>query len=125
MCYHISRKVETKYPLKKYTAVGAFIFLRFFSPAIASPDSENLCKPIDNQRVRRALMSVTRVIQTIANNGVRKESHMSDLNDFIVENVAKMNAYLERISVCLNHSKEFDNFSIYIYIYIYIYFFQQ
>ncbi|CAG8523183.1 18947_t:CDS:10, partial [Racocetra fulgida] len=59
---------------------------------------ENLCKPIDNQRVRRALLSVTRVIQTIANKGVRKESHMSDLNDFIVENVAKMNAFLERIS---------------------------
>ncbi|CAG8828968.1 14037_t:CDS:2, partial [Racocetra persica] len=94
--------VEMKYPLKKYTAVGAFIFLRFFNPAIASPDSENLCKPIDNQRVRRALLSVTRVIQTIANKGankgVRKESHMSDLNDFIVENGAKMNAFLERIS---------------------------
>ncbi|CAG8637906.1 2796_t:CDS:10, partial [Cetraspora pellucida] len=98
VCYNISRIVEMKYPLKKYTAVGAFIFLRFFNPAIASPDSENLCKLIENQRVKRALLSVTRVVQTIANNGVRKESHMSDLNDFIVENISKMNAYLERIS---------------------------
>ncbi|KAF0455119.1 gtpase-activator protein for ras-like gtpase [Gigaspora margarita] len=98
MCYHIARIVEMKYPLKKYTAVGAFIFLRFFNPAIASPDSENLCKPIENARTRRALLSVTRVIQTIANNGGRKESHMNDLNDFITANVARMNAYLERIS---------------------------
>src|SRR3954462_6640630 len=56
VCHYIGNSVEEKYKRAKCVTVGAFVFLRFFNPAIVSPDSENLCKPIENQKIRRALL---------------------------------------------------------------------
>ncbi|CAG8444039.1 5054_t:CDS:10 [Acaulospora morrowiae] len=59
-CYNIAKTIEEKYPGKSLTTIGSFIFLRFFSPAIASPDSENICKPIENIRFRQIFLSSAR-----------------------------------------------------------------
>jgi neurofibromin 1 len=80
--------------------VGSFVFLRFFNPAIVAPDSENLCKPIENVKIRRALLLITKVIQNLANNVLfgAKEPFMIVLNSFLNDNIVKITTFLEEIS---------------------------
>jgi neurofibromin 1 len=92
--------VEPRFPDATYSAVGSFIFLRFFCPAIVSPDTVDLDVPSDAQ-VRRALLLVTKVIQNIVNGvgfGV-KEPHMKVLNGFLEKNKAVVMAFLSGIAV--------------------------
>ncbi|CAG8518713.1 24789_t:CDS:10 [Dentiscutata erythropus] len=100
VCHYIGSSVEGKYPRAKCTTVGAFVFLRFFNPAIVSPDSENLCKPIENLKIRRTLLLITKVIQNLANNVLfgAKEPFMIVLNEFLNDNIVKVTAFLEEIS---------------------------
>ncbi|CAH1760475.1 9376_t:CDS:10 [Entrophospora sp. SA101] len=97
VCHCIGKSVEEKYPQAKYTTIGAFIFLRFFNPAIAAPNNEDLIK---NAKIRRTLLLVTKVIQNLANNVLfgAKEPHMIMLNAFLSDNILKMTAFLEEIS---------------------------
>ena len=101
VCHYIGNSVEEKYKRAKCVTVGAFVFLRFFNPAIVSPDSENLCKPIENNNIRRALLLITKVIQNLANNVLfgAKEPYMIVLNDFLNDNIVKVTTFLEEISV--------------------------
>ena len=102
ICHYIAKAVERKYPESTYTIVGSFIFLRFFNPTLVAPDSENLCKPISNPRIRRALLLVTKIVQNLANDIVfrQKEPYLMIMNDFLTEHINQMKAFLEEISVC-------------------------
>lgn len=93
--------VEPRFPEAKYTAVGAFIFLRFFCPAIVAPDVEGLVSTAPSREMRRGLLLVAKVIQNLANNvlfGV-KEPYMFSLNEFLVHNVFDITRFLHEISV--------------------------
>lgn len=83
--------------------MGNFIFLRFFCPAIASPESENLVKPTAAQSkdIRRGALIITKVIQNLANNVLfgPKESYMIVLNDFLTNNIYRVTTFLRDISV--------------------------
>jgi neurofibromin 1 len=97
----ILEAVEPRFPDATHAAVGSFIFLRFFCPAIVSPDTVDLDVPSDIQ-VRRALLLVTKVIQNIVNGvgfGV-KEPHMKVLNGFLEKNGQTVMVFLEGIAVC-------------------------
>ncbi|EXX73089.1 Ira2p [Rhizophagus irregularis DAOM 197198w] len=100
VCHYIGSAVEEKYKRAKCVTVGAFVFLRFFNPAIVSPDSDNICKPIENVKIRRALLLITKVIQNLANNVLfgAKEPFMIVLNDFLNNNIVKVTTFLEEIS---------------------------
>ncbi|CAG8508989.1 2177_t:CDS:10 [Funneliformis mosseae] len=100
VCHYISNSVEQKYKPAKFVTVGSFVFLRFFNPAIVAPDSENLCKPIENAKIRRALLLITKVIQNLANNVLfgAKEPFMIVLNNFLNENIVNVTTFLEEIS---------------------------
>lgn len=93
--------VEPRFPEAKYTAVGAFIFLRFFCPAIVAPDVEGLVSTAPTKEMRRGLLLIAKVIQNLANNvlfGV-KEPYMFQLNDFLVHEVWEITGFLREISV--------------------------
>lgn len=97
----IVNAVEPRFPDAKYTAVGAFIFLRFFCPAIVAPDVEGLVSTPPTKEMRRGLLLIAKVIQNLANNvlfGV-KEPYMFPLNDFLVQNVFDITGFLREISV--------------------------
>ena len=101
MCHYIATAVEGKYPELKHTMVGSFIFLRFFNPTLVAPDSENLCKHIDNPKIRRALLLVTKVIQNLANDIVfTREKYVMIMNDCLNDHIDQMKGFLEEISVC-------------------------
>lgn len=101
ICHTIATAVTPRFPQAKFTAVGAFIFLRFFCPAIVAPDTEGLVASVPTKEMRRGLLLVAKVVQNLANNvlfGV-KEQYMSPLNDFLALNIYRVTAFLRDISV--------------------------
>ncbi|CAO3626389.1 unnamed protein product [Cunninghamella echinulata] len=103
VCHCILTSVRERFPEAKYTAVGAFIFLRFFCPAIVSPESEGLIKPMTtvSREMRRGHLMATKVIQNLANNVLfgAKEAYMIVLNDFLTGNIYKVTSFLREISI--------------------------
>lgn len=100
ICSIISTAVMVRFPESKYTAVGAFIFLRFFCPAIVAPEVEGLVPNTPSKEMRRSLMLIAKIIQNLANNVLfgAKEAYMFPLNEFLSENIYNMTTFLRRIS---------------------------
>lgn len=102
ICNFILTAVREKFPEAKYTAVGSFIFLRFFCPAIVSPETEGLVKNTASisRDMRRGLLIATKVIQNLANNVLfgAKETYMIVLNDFLTNNIYRVASFLREIS---------------------------
>jgi hypothetical protein len=90
-----------RFPEAKYTAVGAFVFLRFFCPAIVAPDVEGLVNTTPSKEMRRGLLLIAKVIQNLANNVLfgAKEPFMFPLNDFLTQNIYRVTTFLREISV--------------------------
>ena len=90
-----------RFPDAKFTAVGAFIFLRFFCPAIVAPDAEGLISNTPSKEMRRGLLLIAKVVQNLANNVLfgAKEPYMYPLNDFLSQNIFYVTGFLREISV--------------------------
>ncbi|KAI1644280.1 uncharacterized protein F4817DRAFT_225030 [Daldinia loculata] len=101
ICSIISSAVMPRFQEAKYTAVGAFIFLRFFCPAIVAPEAENLVATPPSKEMRRGLLLIAKVIQNLANNVLfgAKEPYMYPLNDFLTQNIYRVTTFLREISV--------------------------
>lgn len=101
ICSIISAAVMPRFQEAKYTAVGAFIFLRFFCPAIVAPEAENLVEVAPSKEMRRGLLLIAKVIQNLANNVLfgAKEPYMYPLNDFLTQNIYRVTTFLREISV--------------------------
>jgi len=85
-------------------AVGGFVFLRFFCPALVAPEAFGLWKGAINPSDRRSLILVSKIVQNMAN-GVSfgpKEPFMVPFNDLIEEKKPLMEKILETLSVGLN-----------------------
>ncbi|KAJ7668141.1 hypothetical protein B0H17DRAFT_990194 [Mycena rosella] len=104
ICAHISRVVSRVWPEAKFSAMGAFIFLRFISPAIVAPETIDIELPKDLSReehmvIRRGLMVIAKIIQNLANNlFFGKEKHMVPLNTFLQANIASVTRFLSELN---------------------------
>jgi len=110
LCTFIAEIVEDKFHGSHLQAVGGFIFLRFFCPAIVSPD-ELVAIPQSAKELRRGLVLCTKVIQNLANHvsfGV-KETFMIELNGFLNGNFAPVQKFLMRISGLDGNLPEIDD----------------
>lgn len=99
LCHQIWEIVQDRFPEACHSAIGSFIFLRFFCPAIVNPEAVELDVSADAREIRRALLMITKVIQNLANNVKFKESHMQILNDFLAANIKQVTRYLGDIAV--------------------------
>lgn len=101
ICNIISSAVTKRFPEAKYTAVGAFIFLRFFCPAIVAPDVEGLVSDPPSKEMRRGLLLIAKIVQNLANNVLfgAKEPYMFPLNEFLSQNIYDVTNFLRKISV--------------------------
>ncbi|KAK5988736.1 Pentafunctional AROM polypeptide [Cladobotryum mycophilum] len=100
ICGIIHDAVLPRFPNAKYTAVGAFVFLRFFCPAIVAPDVEGLVQTTPSKEMRRGLLLIAKIIQNLANNVLfgTKEPYMFPLNLFLVQNIHVVMGFLREIS---------------------------
>ncbi|KAG7108445.1 Neurofibromin like protein [Verticillium longisporum] len=115
ICSIISTAVLPRFQEAKYTAVGAFVFLRFFCPAIVAPEVEGLLDTPPSRELRRGLLLIAKVIQNLANNVLfgAKEPYMFPLNDFLTQNIYRVTTFLREISVppdSLNHESSIESF---------------
>ncbi|KAK3683544.1 hypothetical protein B0T22DRAFT_468139 [Podospora appendiculata] len=101
ICSIISAAVMPRFSEAKYTAVGAFIFLRFFCPAIVAPEVEGLVAAAPVKEMRRGLLLIAKVVQNLANNVLfgAKEPYMFPLNEFLTQNIYRVTTFLREISV--------------------------
>eukprot|EP00009_Paramoeba_aestuarina_P003177 CAMPEP_0201514696 /NCGR_PEP_ID=MMETSP0161_2-20130828/6463_1 /ASSEMBLY_ACC=CAM_ASM_000251 /TAXON_ID=180227 /ORGANISM="Neoparamoeba aestuarina, Strain SoJaBio B1-5/56/2" /LENGTH=1626 /DNA_ID=CAMNT_0047911325 /DNA_START=239 /DNA_END=5119 /DNA_ORIENTATION=- len=101
ICYHLYREVESKFPQNRHSAVGGFLFLRFFCPAIISPDGHGI-KPETSisVRSRRCFVLVAKALQNLSNGLLfgQKENYMMELNNFIEGHKADIIAFFEDMS---------------------------
>ncbi|GAB5590022.1 Ras GTPase activating protein ira2 [Umbelopsis nana] len=98
----IVKAVQKRYPEAKYTAAGGIVFLRFFCPAILTPEGLGMpkrCSP-KTKEIRKLLVQATKVIQNLANNVLfgAKETHMIVLNDYLTTNIYRVTNFLRDIS---------------------------
>ncbi|KAK0461601.1 uncharacterized protein EV420DRAFT_1526161 [Desarmillaria tabescens] len=98
VCEHIATTVVNRWDdaSLKTTSIGAFLFLRFISPAVVAPETIGIHLPNDSSR--RGLMIIAKIIQNLANNILfGKEPHMMRLNEFLTENVIHVTEFLTMI----------------------------
>jgi hypothetical protein len=70
---------EEKFPGLGSICVGAIFFLRFFCPAIISPQNFDILNAIPNTNARRTLILIAKIIQLLANNmKLEKESFIKE-----------------------------------------------
>ncbi|KAG6919754.1 hypothetical protein DXG01_001588 [Tephrocybe rancida] len=101
ICSHITHTVTKFWPEAKYAATGAFMFLRFISPAVVAPETIDIELPKESSAgMRRGLMVITKIIQNLANNiFFGKEAHMVVLNQFLKANIATVTRFLGEIAL--------------------------
>jgi hypothetical protein len=102
----IVQAVNKRFPDASKTAVGGFVFLRLFNPAILTPENSGFSKSAlpKSKAVRRLLLQATRMMQNLANNMMfgAKETHLISLNDFITSNLYRVASFLREISTVPN-----------------------
>ncbi|CAE6457906.1 unnamed protein product [Rhizoctonia solani] len=104
--YHIRTQVEARWGSSalhtdlKYQAISAFLFLRFFIPALLRPEQYGLTVGPPPDGVERSLKSLARALQSLANlnTNVQREEFMRGVKAFNEENVDAMIDYLTFVS---------------------------
>lgn len=101
LCRQIRGLMDSKFPESRYQGVGGFMFLRFISPAIVAPQLIDLNLSPSARDIRRGLLLVSKILQTLATNNVfptHKEGFMTRMNDFLKRNVWKVTRFLDQVS---------------------------
>ncbi|KZS91243.1 hypothetical protein SISNIDRAFT_487571 [Sistotremastrum niveocremeum HHB9708] len=95
---HIAEVVGRKWPDRKYTAVGSFLFLRFMNPAITQPATIDIDIGPNEALMRRGLITVSKVLNSLVNN-VRfgKEPYMEPLNEFLDARIKAFTHFLSTV----------------------------
>eukprot|EP01102_Stenamoeba_stenopodia_P012073 TRINITY_DN3768_c0_g3_i1.p1 TRINITY_DN3768_c0_g3~~TRINITY_DN3768_c0_g3_i1.p1 ORF type:complete len:664 (+),score=107.75 TRINITY_DN3768_c0_g3_i1:239-2230(+) len=92
-----------KFPSMKYKVICGIFFLRFVSPALASPESFFPATWREKVPVecRRRLVIVSKILQNIGNEILfdEKESHLVFLNEFIKEKQPQLHRFIDRLLV--------------------------
>ncbi|KAL9655139.1 hypothetical protein ABK040_008915 [Willaertia magna] len=91
--------------------IGGYIMLRFFNPAIATPDALNLTTKKKTKLSQRNFILITKVIQNLANNVLfgNKEKFMICMNDFLTQKKDIMREYLMSI---IDYTDPLENNSV-------------
>ncbi|KAI9348026.1 hypothetical protein BDR26DRAFT_853830 [Obelidium mucronatum] len=84
----------------KYSAISGFIFLRFFCPAILSPNLFKLIDDFPDTNRARTFTLLAKIIQSLANltEFGQKEQYLAEFNPFITEQIPHMKRFIDKIS---------------------------
>jgi len=88
--------------------VGGFVFLRYFCPAVSTPEQYGVTDERPHDQGRRTLILITKILQNLSND-VRfgdKEKHMAACNDFLDSNHDKLDSYYDRLLKVSNKTSE-------------------
>ena len=99
ICKQIRSLSRRKYPEAQdqtiCTLIGGFFFLRFINPAIVTPKSYMLIEQMPEEKPRRTLTLIAKMLQNLANKpSYAKEPYMANLQPFIQNNKDRCNKFL-------------------------------
>lgn len=96
---HIKKCVGERFPGNVNTTIGGFIFLRFFCPAVSSPEAYGILEEPPSASSRRLLILITKVLQNLSNDVEfgSKEPYMTKMNDFIQSNRTKLKEFYDKL----------------------------
>jgi len=96
---HIKKVVGERFPENDNITIGGFVFLRFFCPAISSPEAYGIVEEPPNPSSRRLLILITKVLQNLSNDVEfgSKEPYMTKLNDFVHANRIKLIQFYDKL----------------------------
>jgi len=96
---HIEKTVRARYPDSVRTTIGGFIFLRFFCPAVSSPEAYGILDDPPSADARRLLILITKVLQNLSNDVEfgSKEPYMEKMNDFVHANREKLSKFYDKL----------------------------
>jgi len=100
ICSHLHNEVQRRFPDRRHTAIGGFIFLRFFCPALVSPDSFGLMEVAPSREARHVLTLIAKTMVNMAN-GIpfgTKEPAMKEMNDFILQNLKQVSDFFDDLA---------------------------
>lgn len=117
MCHCLYQVLKKRFPNFPHniSAVGTVVFLRFINPAIVSPFEMGIVEKQPQQKIKRGLMLVSKILQNIANHvEFSKEQHMLCFNDFLRANfdagkrwVSEITSEVDAIDYQSNHNISF------------------
>jgi Ras GTPase-activating-like protein IQGAP2/3 len=117
ICKQIRNLSRRKYPDAQdqaiCTLIGGFFFLRFINPAIVTPKSYMLIERVPEEKPKRTLTYIAKMLQNLANKpSYAKEPYMAKLQPFIQRNKDRVNKFL--LELCevqdFYESLELDNY---------------
>ncbi|KAI9357960.1 hypothetical protein DFJ73DRAFT_758094 [Zopfochytrium polystomum] len=84
----------------RYAVISGFIFLRFFCPAILSPNLFGILSDFPSPSTARNLTLIAKIVQNLANlsDFGSKEPFMKECNPFIMEQIPNMRLFIDYIS---------------------------
>lgn len=95
------------------TAIGGYLFLRFFNPALVVPDGIDIKVAGDlTAENRRTLLLISKILQNLSN-GVefQKEEYMKPFNPYVKEKFDAMKEYFDQAAVS-SHWERFIDVSL-------------
>ncbi|KAK4056654.1 hypothetical protein OIO90_002206 [Microbotryomycetes sp. JL221] len=101
---HIQDVVVSKYGVEqkniKWTSVGAFVFLRFFVPAILNPRLFGIVNAPPDAKIQRTLTLIAKTLQGLANFSSfgQKEPWMVGMNVFLQDHTSAYVDFIEHIA---------------------------
>jgi len=117
ICKQIRNLSRRKYPDAQdqaiCTLIGGFFFLRFINPAIVTPKSYMLIERVPDEKPKRTLTYIAKMLQNLANKPTyAKEPYMAKLQPFIQGNKDRCNKFM--LDLCevqdFYESLEMDNY---------------
>jgi Ras GTPase-activating-like protein IQGAP2/3 len=117
ICKQIRNLSRRKYPDAQdqsiCTLIGGFFFLRFINPAIVTPKSYMLIERVPEEKPKRTLTYIAKMLQNLANKpSYAKEPYMAKLQPFIQGNKDRVNRFM--LDLCevqdFYESLEMDNY---------------
>ncbi|RLV85823.1 Inhibitory regulator protein IRA2 [Meyerozyma sp. JA9] len=97
ICSAIYQSVESRFEASALVAVGSFIFLRFFCPAIISPETFFEME-VNNPKIKRSLMQLVKVIQNMANGSLGKWQGLANCQDELENLNSQIQDFLRKVS---------------------------
>ena len=82
-----------------YAITSQILFLRFFCPALAAPESYQLLEVAPSMKAHRALVLISYSLKHLTSGSLFKESNMAEMNTFIKDNQQIMQEFVNKICV--------------------------
>ncbi|KAG5368492.1 Inhibitory regulator protein [Yarrowia sp. C11] len=98
ICHTIWTVFESRFNSSPTSAVGAFIFLRFFCPAIVSPESEGLVTSKLTGEARKECLQLAKLLQNMANGTCARVQMDGISREFLDAQTAVVSGFLRDIS---------------------------